>query len=195
MTVNLAKGANTSLTDPAKGGVPNLDKVDFGLGWDVRTTTGAQFDLDAKAIIGGPDGKLTGADNFVFYNNLRSPSGAVEHGGDNLTGEGAGPDEVITVSLAGLQPGEDTVTFLVDIYDAEARGDQKMGQVNNAFIEVSDPATGDVLVRYDLTEDYSTDAVLVVGQLYRRDGGWKFKAIGQGYPDSKKLAEDFNIPV
>ena len=140
MGVSLSKGGNVSLTKAA----PNLTAVTVGLGWDVRTTTGADFDLDASAIICNASGKVISDQHFVFFNNLRSPDGAVEHQGDNLTGSGEGDDEQVKVNLVGL-PGEaDKVVFTVSIYDAETRN-QSFGQVQNAFIRVVNSADNNEL--------------------------------------------------
>ena len=131
MGVSLSKGGNVSLTKAA----PNLAAVNVGLGWDVRTTTGADFDLDASALICGPEGKVLSDSHFVFFNNLKSPDGTVEHTGDNLTGEGEGDDEAIKVNLAGVPADVQKIVFPVSIYDAENR-QQSFGQVRNAFIRV-----------------------------------------------------------
>ncbi|MGA9873754.1 MAG: TerD family protein [Rhodococcus sp. (in: high G+C Gram-positive bacteria)] len=176
MGVTLAKGGNVSLSKEA----PNLTAVSIGLGWDVRNTTGGDFDLDASAIGLGADKKSAGDLYFVFYNNLRSPDGAIEHTGDNRTGEGEGDDETINVDLVALSPDIDSIVFPVSIHDADALG-QNFGQVINAFIRVVDRADGRELARFDLTEDASTETAMVFGELYRRGQEWKFRAIGQGY--------------
>jgi tellurium resistance protein TerD len=189
--VSLSKGGNVSLTKAA----PNLTAVTVGLGWDVRTTTGADFDLDASAIICNASGKVISDQHFVFFNNLRSPDGAVEHQGDNLTGSGEGDDEQVKVNLAGL-PGEaDKVVFTVSIYDAETRN-QSFGQVLNAFIRVVNSADNNELARFDLTEDASTETAMVFGELYRNQAEWKFRAIGQGYASGLRgIALDYGVNV
>src|SRR3954470_16428997 len=150
MGVSLSKGGNVSLSKEA----PGLTAVNVGLGWDVRTTTGADFDLDASALLCGAAGKVMSDQHFVFFNNLKSPDGAVEHTGDNLTGEGEGDDEMIKVNLAGMPAEVDKVVFPVSIHEADQRG-QSFGQVTNAFIRVVNQADGAELARYDLSEDYS----------------------------------------
>jgi len=191
MSVSLAKGGNVSLTKMA----PSLTAVSVGLGWDVRSTTGADFDLDAIALICGPDGKVLSDKHFVFFNNLTSPDGAVEHTGDNLTGEGEGDDETINVNLDGLTPDVDKVVVAVAIYDAHTR-QQSFGQVSNAFIRVVNAADGAELARYDLSEDASTETAMIFGELYRRDSEWKFRAIGQGYASGLAgIAKDFGVNV
>ncbi|MFF5229555.1 TerD family protein [Dactylosporangium sp. NPDC000521] len=191
MGVSLTKGGNVSLTKAA----PGLAAVNVGLGWDVRTTTGADFDLDASALLVGADGRVLSDQHFVFFNNLKSPDGTVEHTGDNLTGEGEGDDEMIKVNLAGVAPEVDKIVFPVSIHDADARG-QSFGQVTNAFIRVVNSADNNELARYDLSEDYSTETALVFGELYRNGGEWKFRAVGQGYASGLAgIAKDYGVNV
>ncbi|MEV0945085.1 TerD family protein [Rhodococcus sp. NPDC049939] len=191
MGVSLTKGGNVSLTKEA----PNLTAVAVGLGWDARSTTGTEFDLDASAIGTGADKKVVSDQHFVFFNNLRSPDGSIEHAGDNLTGEGEGDDEVINVNLAGVPADIESIVFPVSIYDAEARG-QSFGQVRNAFIRVVDKSNGEELARYDLSEDASTETAMVFGELYRHGGDWKFRAIGQGYASGLSgIARDYGVNI
>ncbi|MEU0695419.1 TerD family protein [Streptomyces niveus] len=191
MGVSLSKGGNVSLTKAA----PNLTAVTVGLGWDVRTTTGNDFDLDASALLTNAEGKVTGDGNFVFFNNLKSPDGSVEHTGDNTTGEGEGDDEAIKVNLATVPADVDKIVFPVSIYEAEAR-QQSFGQVRNAFIRVVNQADNNELARYDLTEDASTETAMVFGELYRNGAEWKFRAIGQGYASGLRgIAQDFGVNV
>ncbi|MFI6516431.1 TerD family protein [Spirillospora sp. NPDC050679] len=191
MGVSLAKGGNVSLTKAA----PNLTAVSVGLGWDVRATTGADFDLDASALMLNSGGKVISDQHFVFFNNLKSPDGSVEHTGDNLTGEGEGDDESINVDL-GVVPAEcDRIVFPVSIYDADNRG-QNFGQVRNAFIRIVNRADNNELARFDLTEDASTETAMVFGELYRHGGEWKFRAVGQGYASGLAgIAMDFGVNV
>ncbi|MEU0526512.1 MULTISPECIES: TerD family protein [Streptomyces] len=191
MGVSLSKGGNVSLTKAA----PNLTAVTVGLGWDVRTTTGNDFDLDASALLTNAEGKVTGDGNFVFFNNLKSPDGSVEHTGDNTTGEGEGDDEAIKVNLATVPADVDKIVFPVSIYEAETR-QQSFGQVRNAFIRVVNQADNNELARYDLTEDASTETAMVFGELYRNGAEWKFRAIGQGYASGLRgIAQDFGVNV
>jgi tellurium resistance protein TerD len=191
MSVSLSKGGNVSLSKEA----PGLRAVLVGLGWDVRTTTGADFDLDASALVVGTDGKILSDRHFVFFNNLTSPDGSVEHTGDNLTGEGEGDDEVIKVNLSGV-PGEvDKVVVAVSIYDAEGRG-QSFGQVRNAFIRVVNQDDNKEITRYDLSEDASTETAMIFGELYRNGAEWKFRAVGQGYTTGLRgIAQDYGVNV
>ncbi len=191
MGVSLTKGGNVSLTKAA----PGLTAVTVGLGWDVRTTDGRDFDLDASAIACGSNGKVASDAHFVFFNNLTSPDGSIEHTGDNLTGEGEGDDEQIKVNLASV-PGEiDKVVFPVSIYNAEAGG-QSFGQVRNAFIRVVNQADNSELARYDLSEDASTETAMVFGELYRNGAEWKFRAVGQGYSSGLAgIARDYGVNV
>ncbi|MCQ4044627.1 TerD family protein [Streptantibioticus rubrisoli] len=191
MGVSLSKGGNVSLSKEA----PNLTAVQVGLGWDARTTTGADFDLDASALLTNAAGRVLTDQHFVFYNNLKSPDGSVEHTGDNLTGEGEGDDEVINVDLAQVPHEVDRIVFPVSIYDAEDR-QQSFGQVRNAYIRVVNRADNRELARYDLTEDASTETAMVFGELYRNNGEWKFRAIGQGYASGLRgIAQDFGVNV
>ncbi|MGA9873825.1 MAG: TerD family protein [Rhodococcus sp. (in: high G+C Gram-positive bacteria)] len=191
MGVSLSKGGNVSLTKAA----PNLTAVTVGLGWDIRSTTGTDFDLDASAIGLGADKKALSDQHFVFFNNLKTPDGSIEHTGDNLTGEGEGDDEQIKVDLAAVPPNVDSVVFPVSIYDADARS-QSFGQVRNAFIRVVNQADNNELARYDLTEDASTETAMVFGELYRNGAEWKFRAVGQGYASGLSgIARDFGVNV
>ncbi len=190
MSVTLAKGGNVSLTKAA----PNLTQVQIGLGWDARSTTGAPFDLDASALLCS-GGRVMGDEYFVFYNNLKSPEGSVEHTGDNLTGDGDGDDEVVLVNLDLVPPQVDKVVFPVSIYDAENRG-QNFGQVRNAYIRVVNSVDGQEIARYDLTEDASSETAMIFGELYRYAGEWKFRAVGQGYASGLRgIALDFGVNV
>jgi tellurium resistance protein TerD len=191
MGVSLSKGGNVSLTKEA----PNLTAVQVGLGWDARTTTGSDFDLDASALLTDTAGKVLSDQHFVFFNNLKSPDGSVEHTGDNLTGEGEGDDEQIKVSLTAVPADVEKIVFPVSIYDAETR-QQSFGQVRNAFIRVVNQADNSELARYDLTEDASTETAMVFGELYRNGAEWKFRAIGQGYASGLRgIAQDFGVNV
>jgi len=191
MSVSLSKGGNVSLTKEA----PGLTAVLVGLGWDARTTSGAGFDLDASALMVGTSGKIISDAHFVFFNNLTSPDGSVEHTGDNLTGEGEGDDEVIKVNLAGVPAEVDKVIVTVSIYDAETRS-QSFGQVRNAYIRVINQADGAELTRYDLSEDASNETAMIFGELYRNAGEWKFRAVGQGYSTGLAgIARDFGVNV
>jgi tellurium resistance protein TerD len=193
MAVSLSKGGNVSLTKEA--GPAGLTRIQVGLGWDVRTTTGVDFDLDASALLLNGSGKVASDSHFVFYGNLKSPDGSVEHTGDNLTGEGDGDDELLNVNL-GAVPGDiERVVFPVSIYDADAKG-QNFGQVSNAYIRVVNADNSQELARYDLTEDASGETAMVFGELYRRDGEWKFRAVGQGYASGLAgIARDYGVNV
>ena len=191
MGISLTKGGNVSLTKQA----PGLTAVTVGLGWDLRTTTGTDFDLDASAIGCGVGGKVLTDKHFVFFNNLVSPEGAIKHLGDNLTGAGDGDDEQINVTLTAVPAECDKIAFVVSIYDAETRS-QSFGQVSNAFIRVVNQADGVELTRYDLSEDASTETAMVFGELYRKDSEWKFRATGQGYASGLRgIAQDFGVSV
>jgi tellurium resistance protein TerD len=191
MTISLTKGGNVSLTKAA----PGLTAVSVGLGWDARTTTGTDFDLDASAIMLDGAGKVLSDRHFIFFNNTTSPDGSVEHTGDNLTGEGDGDDETIKVNLATVPIEVERIVFPVSVYEGQARG-QGFGQVRNAFIRVVNQAGGGEIARYDLTEDASTETAMLFGELYRSDGDWKFRAVGQGYSSGLAgIASDFGVSV
>jgi tellurium resistance protein TerD len=191
MTVSLSKGGNVSLSKEA----PGLTSVSIGLGWDARTTTGTDFDLDASAIMVDTAGKVLSDKHFIFFNNKTSPEGSVEHAGDNLTGEGDGDDETIKVNLAAVPAEVDRIVFPVSVYEGEARS-QGFGQVRNAFIRVINNAGGAELTRYDLSEDASTETAMLFGELYRNGAEWKFRAVGQGYSTGLTgIARDFGVTV
>ncbi|MFL6073404.1 MAG: TerD family protein [Mycobacteriales bacterium] len=191
MAVTLAKGGNVSLSKEA----PGLTAVAVGLGWDVRTTMGADFDLDASALLVGSNGKVLSDSHFVFYNNLASPDGSVQHTGDNLTGEGEGDDETINVELSSVPAEVEKIVFPVSIYDAPARN-QSFGQVRNAYIRVVNRSNDSEIARYDLTEEASAETAMVFGELYRYNGEWKFRAVGQGYANGLAgIARDYGVNV
>ncbi len=189
MSVSLSKGGNVSLTKEA----PGMTAVLVGLGWDARTTTGTDFDLDASALMLNTSGKVVSDKHFIFFNNMTSPDGSVEHTGDNLTGEGEGDDESIKVNLAAV-PGEvDKIVFPVSIYEGQAR-QQGFGQVRNAFIRIVDQSGGAEIARYDLTEDAANETAMLFGELYRNGSEWKFRAVGQGYSSGLAgIAQDFGV--
>jgi len=177
MAINLSKGQKVDLTK----GNPSLKNLMVGLGWDVNAFDGGyDFDLDASAFVLGADGKCPTDKDFIFYGNLVHQSGAVEHMGDNLTGSGDGDDEQIVVDLSRMPANIERIAFTVTIYDADVRR-QNFGQVSNAYIRIVDQATGAEIIRYDLGEDFSIETAIVVGELYKRNGDWKFNAIGSGF--------------
>ena len=177
MPINLSKGQKVDLTK----GNASLKHIMVGLGWDVNAfDSGADFDLDASAFMCGTNGKCPTEKEFIFYGNLEHPSGAVKHQGDNLTGEGEGDDEQIFVDLKAIPENVDKIAFTVTIYEAQERR-QNFGQVSNAYIRIVDEDTNQELIRYDLGEDFSIETAIVVGELYRHNGEWKFNAIGSGF--------------
>ena len=177
MSVSLSKGERVSLTK----GRPSLNKILVGLGWDVNHYDGeSNFDLDASVFMIKENGKVGNDNDFIFYGNLVHPTKSVEHTGDNRTGDGDGDDEVIKVKLNEIPSGYTSIVVTVTIYDAITRL-QNFGMVNNAYIRITDEETNDEIIRYDLSEDFSTETALVVGEIYKHNGEWKFKAIGSGY--------------
>ncbi len=193
MAVSLTKGGNISLTKEA--GAAGLAKVTVGLGWEARTTTGDAFDLDASAILCNDAGKARGDDDFVFYGHLSNGDATVVHQGDERTGESAGDDEQIKVNVASIPADVDKVVFSASIYEADKRG-QSFGQVRKAYIRILNDADGAELARYDLSEDASTEAAMLFGELYRSGAEWKFRAVGQGYQEGLAgIAKDFGLNV
>ncbi len=189
MGISLVKGGNLSLTKAA----PDLSKILVGLGWDARTTTGAKFDLDASALGCGENGTVLSNDYFIFFNQKRSPEGAIEHLGDNRTGEGAGDDEVVAIDLTAAPAHLNKVVFVTSIYDAETNG-ITFGQVRNAYIRVVNSADNSEMARFDLSEDASIETAMVFGELYRNGSEWKFRAIGQGYSSGLAgIANDYGV--
>jgi tellurium resistance protein TerD len=195
MTVSLQKGGNVSLSKASEDSGGSLGTVTVGLGWDARTTDGADFDLDASAFVLDGNDQALGDSWFVFFGNLQSPDSSVTHRGDNLTGAGDGDDEQISVNLASLPPTAEKVDIAVTIYEADSRG-QNFGGVKNAFVRIVDDSTGTELARFDLGEDFALETAVVFGQVYRYNGEWKFKAIGAGYSNGLKgLCTDRGVHV
>ena len=191
MGVTLQKGGNLSLDKAA----PGMVKMEVGLGWACRATDGADFDLDASAFLLNESGKARGEHDFIFYNQLKSKCGAVEHTGDELAGGSGGDDETLLVDLSKVPQDIHKVAFTVTIHDAEARR-QNFGLVQNAYIRIVDSTNKGEIVRFDLTEDYSTETALIFGELYRRGTEWKFRAIGQGYAGGlRAMANQYGINV
>ena len=177
MPINLSKGQKVDLTK----GNPGLKKIMIGLGWDVNAfDSGTDFDLDAAAFMLSADGKCPSDKEFIFYGNLNHATGAVTHMGDNRTGEGEGDDEQIQIDLSKIPSNIEKIAFTVTIYESDARR-QNFGQVSNAFIRIVDESTNTELIRYDLGEDFSIETAVVVGELYKNNGEWKFNAIGSGF--------------
>lgn len=191
MSVSLSKGGNVSLSKEE----PGLSRILIGLGWDTRTTDGTDFDLDASAFLLGRGDRVRGDADFIFYNNLRSADGSVEHTGDNRTGEGDGDDEALKVDLATVPSDVQKIAVSVTIHEGEQRR-QSFGMVSNAFIRVVNDVTGREIARYDLSEDASTETAMIFGEVYRHNGEWKFRAVGQGYKGGlAPMARNFGVNV
>ena len=192
MAVSLKKGQKVDLTKTN----PGLKEILIGLGWDTnKYDGGSEFDLDSAAFLLGASGKVNSDGDFVFYGNLKHASGAVEHMGDNLTGAGEGDDEQIKIDLSKVPADIEKIDFTVTIYEADERK-QNFGQVENAFIRVVNVATGEELIRYDLGEDFSIETAVVIGELYRNKGEWKFNAIGSGFSGGlEALCKNFGVNV
>lgn len=191
MAISLQKGGNVSLTKTDPGLVNAL----IGLGWDARSTDGADFDLDASVFLVGEDGKVLSDGHFVFYNQKTSPDGAVVHSGDNKTGEGEGDDETVAINLPGVEAGVQRIVFAVTIHEADAR-QQNFGMVRNAFMRVLNNDSSTEIARFDLSEDYSTETAMIFGEIYRHNSEWKFKAVGQGFAGGlAALASDHGVNI
>lgn len=191
MAISLQKGGNVSLSKT----VPGLDKIKVGLGWDVRATDGAAFDLDASAFLLSEAGKVRSTSDFIFYNQLKSQCGSIEHTGDNQTGAGEGDDETINVKLSSIPGDVAKIAITVTIHDADIRG-QNFGQVSSAFVRIINAANEEEIARFDLSEDASTNTAMIFGELYRNAGEWKFRAVGQGFNGGlAALARSFGIDL
>ncbi|QRO12350.1 TerD family protein [Moraxella osloensis] len=191
MAISLTKGGNVNLSKEA----PNLTNIAVGLGWNPRATDGQAFDLDAVAFLVNESGKVRADTDFIFFNNLKSSDGSVEHTGDNRTGEGDGDDEVIKVDLTKVPADVSKVVFCAVIYDGQARN-QNFGQVANAYIRIVNTQSGAEVARYDLSEDSSTETAMIFGELYKNNGEWKFRAVGQGFAGGLgPLAASYGVAV
>lgn len=191
MPISLSKGGNVNLSKEA----PSMTKMIVGLGWDVRATDGAAFDLDAVGFVLGANGKVRNDNDFIFFNNKQNAEGSVLHGGDNRTGDGDGDDETIIIDLSKMPADADKVAVCVVIYDAETRR-QNFGQVSRAYVRVINDAGQQEIARYDLSEDGSTEAAMIFGEVYRHNGEWKFKAVGQGFKGGLgPLAASYGVNV
>jgi tellurium resistance protein TerD len=191
MAISLQKGGNLSLSKTD----PDLRAVLVGLGWAARTSDGVDFDLDASLFMIGAGGKVRSDADFIFYNQLKSSCGAIEHTGDNKTGEGDGDDEALKITLAGVPQDIERLVVAVTIHDAAARR-QNFGMVQDAFIRIVNLDTNAEIVRFDLSEDYSTETAMIFAEIYRHKGEWKFKAVGQGYADGLgALAIQYGVDV
>lgn len=191
MAISLTKGGNVNLSKEA----PTLTQMQIGLGWNPRATDGQQFDLDAIAFLLNDSGKVRGDQDFIFFNNLKSADGSVEHTGDNRTGEGDGDDEVIKVDLTKIPADVTKVAICVVIYEGQSRK-QNFGQVANAYIRIVNAQGGAEVARYDLSEDSSTDTAMIFGELYKNNNEWKFRAVGQGFGGGLgPLAASYGVAV
>jgi len=191
MAISLQKGGNVNLSKEA----PGLSKIVVGLGWDVRATDGAAFDLDGSAFMLKADGKVRGDADFIFYNNLKSTDQSVAHSGDNRTGAGEGDDESIAIDLSKVPADVERIAICVTIHEGESRR-QNFGMVQKAFIRTVNAAGNGEIARYDLSEDSSTESAMIFGEVYRNNGDWKFKAVGQGFKGGLgPLASSFGVRV
>ncbi|MBU5334812.1 TerD family protein [Intestinibacter bartlettii] len=192
MAITLSKGQKVSLTK----GNPGLKHIVVGLGWDTNKYDGGfDFDLDSAAFLLGENGKVNVDTDFIFYNNLKHSSGAVEHLGDNLTGEGDGDDEQIKLDLSLVPQNISKIAFTVTIHEAQERR-QNFGQVNNSYVRVVNSDTNEELLNYELGEDFSIETAIVVCEIYRHNGEWKFNALGSGFEGGlEALCKNFGVNV
>ncbi len=191
MPISLQKGGNVNLSKEA----PGLTKMIVGLGWDTRATDGSAFDLDGAVFLLGASGKVRSDADFIFYNNLKSADGSITHSGDNKTGAGDGDDENVTIDLASVPADIDKIVLAVTIHDAETRR-QNFGMVSKAFVRCVNAAGNAEIARYDLSEDGSTEAAMIFGEVYRAGSDWKFRAIGQGFQGGLgPLATSYGVNV
>ncbi len=191
MAISLQKGGNVNLSKEA----PTMTKMLVGLGWDTRATDGAAFDLDAVAFVLNNTGKVRKDSDFIFFNNKQNAEASVVHGGDNRTGAGDGDDETIEIDFSKMPADVEKVAVCVTIYDAEGRK-QNFGQVSRAYVRVLNSANQQEVARYDLSEDGSTEAAMIFGEVYRNGGDWKFKAVGQGFKGGLgPLASSYGVAV
>lgn len=182
MSVNLKKGQKVDLTK----GNSQLKNIMVGLGWDAVKKSffsrPQDIDCDASVIMLGADGRIPTKNDVVFYNNLRHISGSIMHQGDNLTGDGDGDDEQILVSLDRIPANFERLVFVVTIYQARQRR-QNFGLIKNAFIRLVDADRNQEICKFNLSENYDGQTAMIFGEMYRRNGEWKFNAIGQGTND------------
>lgn len=191
MSVSLVKGQKIDLTKGNNG----LRKVVFGLGWDTNRYDGEAFDLDVCAFFTDVSGKVTGEQDFIFYNQPQHPSGALIYSGDNQTGEGDSDDETMVVDLSKIPSNIEKISFVAAIYDADNRL-QNFGMVDNSYIRAYDADTNEELFRYDLNEDFSLETGIIAGELYRKNGEWKFNAVGSGYQGGlSTIARTFGLNI
>lgn len=191
MALSLEKGGNLSLTKEA----PGMSKVRLGLGWDVRATEGIDFDLDASVFMLNESGKVRSPSDFIFYNQLQSTCGSVLHTGDNRTGEGEGDDESLIVELSKVPNDVVKLAVVVTIHDAD-KNHQNFGQVDNAFVRAVNEDNNQEVARFDLSEDASTETAMIFSEVYKRNGEWKFKAVGQGFSGGlKALANHYGVAI
>lgn len=192
MAISLQKGQKVDLTK----GKPGMTKLVAGLGWDTNKYDGGfDFDLDGAVFMLTDSGKVGSDKDFVFYGNPKHNSESVVHMGDNLTGAGDGDDEQIKIDLSKVPANIQKIAFTVTIHEAEVRR-QNFGQISNAYIHIMDESKNEELIRYDLGEDFSIETAIIVAELYRNNGEWKFNAIGSGFGGGlAALCANFGIDV
>mgnify|MGYP000968101708 FL=1 len=179
MSISLSKGQKISLSKED----PSLKKIIVGLGWDTNKYSGGyDFDLDASCFELGANDKITKDSDFIYYGNLDSTDGAIHHTGDdtNQGNSNEGDDEQIIVDLTKVPDNIQKIAFTATIYAANKRN-QNFGQVSNAYVRLVNENTGNEVIRYNLGEDFSIETAIVICEVYRHNGEWKFNAVGAGF--------------
>lgn len=192
MSISLSKGQKIDLSKAS----PGLARAIVGLGWDTNKYSGGfDFDLDASAFLVGENGKCQNDQDFIFYNNLQGGNGSVVHTGDNRTGEGEGDDEQVKIDFSKVPNHIHKIAITVTIHDALQRR-QNFGQVSNAFVRVVNEDNNEEVLRYDLAEDFSVETAIVVCEIYRHNGEWRFSAVGSGFEGGlASLCRNYGLQV
>jgi len=176
MTLSLSKGNRVNLQKES----PGLNHLRLGLGWDARVTDGADFDADVSILMLDGNSKAIDQEHFVFYGKLASDCGSIIHHGDNRTGEGDGDDEEMDIIFDKVPANVEKLLVAVTIHDADIHG-QNFGQIDNAFVRMTNVDTNKEITRYDLTEDFSTETCVIFAEVYKKDGDWRVLAKGEGF--------------
>ncbi|MEG3988916.1 pentapeptide repeat-containing protein [Microcoleus sp. S28C3] len=175
MSIELTKGERFNLSKET----PNFSKIAIALGWQVSQKA-QNCDIDASVFMLAADGRIPDEKYFVFYNNLTSPDGSVRHLGHSATGQIDGDDETVYVDLSKINSAIQEIVFVVTIHEGQEKN-QSFSQVTNAFIRLYNRETLSELVRYNLNQIFSQETALEFGRLYKKNGEWRFQALGQGY--------------
>ena len=167
MAIKLHRGQKIDLTKSN----PTLKRLMIGMGWKKET----DFELDSAAFLLDSTGNATCEDDFIFYNNVKHKSGAIEHLGNQNE-----DNEQMRINLLKVPPAIHKIDFTLTIYDAEQRH-QSFNRLAEAYIRIIDDDTKKEIVRYNLSSDFSIETAIVVGEIYRHGSDWKFHALGSGF--------------